>query len=302
MLKYTVLTFLILLALFSILLLLFSTGSKIYSDEELWNPKGNHVKVRLYLFDTGNLQINYEWMAENTRVGEKVWIPVEAFLIVHPRGKVLFDTGFHPSVETNPEEHLGKDCYGVGPITIGYRMVHGQDVVSQIKKLGYSINDIDYVVNSHLHFEHTGCNEFFSRSTFLIQKEELKEAYTRSKNEWAYRRKDFDLPFKFRTVKGDYDIFGDRTVVILYTPGHTRGHQSLLVKLQSGPIILAADACYVMHNILELKLPKTEQNPTEAMKSILRIKKYKENWRAKIIPGHDPDFWSELKKAPDFYE
>ena len=102
-----------------------------------------------------------------------------------------------------------------------------EGVVGQLAALGVKPDDIRYVVNSHFHFDHCGCNASFPRATFLVQRAELALARAEPKR---YDAKDWDLPLEYRAVDGEHDVFGDGSVVLLPTPGHTAGHQSLWIR------------------------------------------------------------------------
>ena len=114
----------------------------------------------------------------------------------------------------------------------------GDDVIPQLARLGLTPADVRYVANSHLHFAHCGGNEFFPRATFFVH------------------------PLDYRMIDGEHDVFGDGSVVLLPTYGHTPGHQSLLVRTgKNAQIVCASDACYTRENMDRDVLPKVLWNP-----------------------------------------
>ena len=119
----------------------------------------------------------------------------------------------------------------------GVRSRPGDDVVSQLALLGLRPDDVTHVANSHFHFDHCGGNEFFPRSTFLVQRRELEAARdpaVLAEKRYAPSAPDFDHPLAYRPVDGEHDVFGDGTVVLIPTHGHTPGHQSLRVRAGKG--------------------------------------------------------------------
>jgi glyoxylase-like metal-dependent hydrolase (beta-lactamase superfamily II) len=232
-------------------------------------------------------------------MGTRITVPVPVFFIKHPKGNILCDTGMRRQIAVDPA-----GCWGEAKVkNLTPDVKPDEDVVSQIEKLGLTTGDIRYVINTHLHLDHSGCNQFFEKSTFLVQKEELRvahwpEVYQRG----SYYRSDFDHPLKYEELEGDYDLYGDGSVKIIRTPGHTQGHQSIIVDLaKDGPFIITGDSCYLMENMDEEVIPGIVWNPDQAISSIRKLRYLRDKKSAFIITGHDPVLWSKLKKAPDYY-
>ena len=151
-------------------------------------------------------------------------MPVLSFLVDHPRGKLLFDTGVHCQARLDPVGRLGPER--VKRLTV--KSQEGDDVVPQLARLGLTPGDVRYVANSHLHFDHCGGNEFFPQATFLVQRPELESARRPGfVPSYSPSPIDFDHPLDYQMIDGEHDVFGDGTVVLLPTYGHTPGHQSL---------------------------------------------------------------------------
>src|SRR5919109_559902 len=202
--------------------------------------------VQIYTLCGGYIEMNRASMLPDGEEGP--WtIPVACYLIAHPQGRVLCDTGVHCQAITDPIGRLGAERAR----RMGIRSQAGDEVVSQLSLLGLRPDDVRYVINSHFHFDHCGGNEFFPHATFLVQKNEM-EAARRLGGVPSYSPSflDFDHPLDYRLVDGEHDVFGDGTVVILPTYGHTPGHQSLLVRIGKGAqIVFTADACYTKENM-----------------------------------------------------
>jgi N-acyl homoserine lactone hydrolase len=251
--------------------------------------------MRLYAFHGGGEKgLMSTFNPFDPNAGAIVDIPYFFYLIQHPRGNVLFDTGGHPDLIDRAEERLGAST-GVYEIT----MKAGDDVVSQLAQSGVGTGDVTHVVMSHLHYDHAGGIEFFPDATFYVQREELRFAhwpaiYQRS----IYVRRDFDHPVRWRELTGDYDIFGDGRVVAFPTPGHTPGHQSLLVQLDNRTMILTADAAYMPETIDERILPGIVWSPDAMVASWERIEDLKRKYSAGLLFTHNLSWPQTTRVGP----
>jgi glyoxylase-like metal-dependent hydrolase (beta-lactamase superfamily II) len=123
----------------------------------------------------------------------------------------------------------------------------------------------------------------------------------------AYIRKDFDKPVNWMILNGwaddKLDLFNDGKIIIYFTPGHTPGHQSVLVNLpKTGPMFFASDSCYTMQNLNDSVLSGLAWNFGESVKSVERMKNLRDLYGAQIVTGHDPEGWKKFKQAPKFYD
>src|SRR5438105_972317 len=182
--------------------------------------------ISVYALCTGYIELDRASMVSDLAAGQPWTVPVLSVLVDHPRGRLLFDTGVHCQARLDPVGRLGAER--VKRLTVKSR--EGEDVVPQLARLGLKPDDVRYVVNSHLHFDHCGGNEFFPHATFLVQKPEMDAARTPGGvPRYSPSPIDFDLALDYRLIDGDYDVFGDGTTVLIPTYGHTPGHQSLVV-------------------------------------------------------------------------
>ena len=173
-------------------------------------------------------------------------------------------------------------------------------MVSQLALLGLGAGDVTHVANSHFHFDHCGGNEFFPRATFLVQRPEL-EAARRPGFVPGYSPSpiDFDHPLDYRTIDGEHDVFGDGTVILLPTYGHTPGHQSLLVRAgKGGRIVCASDACYTRENMGRDVLPNILWNASVMRDSLATLRKLRDQDGATMFYGHDPAQWDTIPRPP----
>ncbi len=219
-------------------------------------------------------------------------IPVPCYLIEHPKGRVLFDTGLHRDMIDQPEARLG--------ILAPYFEPHyeeGEDLATRLAELDLSVDDIDFVINSHLHFDHCGGNAAIPNSPVILQKAELDVAKTDLGEQIGLFKQDWDLGHDLIAVDGEHDVFGDGNVVCIPTHGHTPGHQSLRVRLPQGDIVLAGDACYMRKSLEELHLPQNVFDEDKSLDSI-RLLADLQRKGARIYYGHDPEFWKSVPQSP----
>ena len=220
-------------------------------------------------------------------------VPVPAYLIEHPKGLAVFDSGMHPATQQDPEGWLG----GLAKI-FEVEFAAGEELAARLRSVDVDPSRVDWLVNSHLHFDHVGGNAQLPEATLVVQRKEWEAG---ADDERAAANA-FD-PKEYRTgqdvleVDGEHDLFGDGTVVCLPTPGHTPGHQSLRVRLDGGDVVLAADACYLRRTLEELHLPGVCAEPETMLESLRRLRALQAAG-ARIFYGHDPGFWASVPQAP----
>lgn len=256
--------------------------------------------MKMHVLSGGRLRMRKSiYMPEADR-SETIELPVSAFLIRHPQGNVLFDTGCHPSVADGPEAAearwggLAKFMTPISP--------PGENVVSDLARLGLSCDDIEVVVCSHLHPDHCGCNSFFKKATMICHAAELAAAEAPEGPANGYLPADWTPPTPFQEIEGEHDVFGDGRVVLVPVPGHTPGCVAALVSLErSGPFLLASDSVALKMHLDREVAPKNTWNVEEALASFAEIKRI-EAGGATVICGHDDAQWRSLKKGADAYE
>jgi glyoxylase-like metal-dependent hydrolase (beta-lactamase superfamily II) len=224
----------------------------------------------------------------------RIRVPVPSFLIDHPKGKVLFDSGMHPQTQSDPAARLGSITK---VFDVEFRP--GEEVASRLAALDVDAGRIRYLVNSHLHFDHTGGNATIPNARLVVQRRE----WAAGRDDDQIRRnfydpKDYDTGHDVLAVDGEHDLFGDGSVVCIPTYGHTPGHQSLRVELAQGAVILTADACYLRHTLEELRLPSVVFDEERMLKSLRHLRALRDAG-ARIFYGHDPEFWRTVPQAPD---
>lgn len=234
-------------------------------------------------------------------------VPAPAFLVEHPSvGPVLVDTGFHPSVAVDPKQNLGR--LGATLIFRGVKMEASQAVPAQLRAKGIDPASVKVVVMTHLHVDHASAMSEFPGATFVFTKREW-EAATSHGQLHGYARRQFDHAFDYRTLDfeaggGDsfatfgrsFDLLGDGSIRVAYTPGHTHGHQSVILRLHGREALLAGDAIYTLRALRDTHLPYRMEDAHLFRRSLSELQLYAEQTPdALIVPGHDWEAWQELE-------
>ena len=260
--------------------------------------------IQLYMFQTGTLRTKTKYIKMN-QGDEDFEIPVPWFLIKHPKGNVVIDGGIAIETAIDKRAHWGDVVDAYDPI-MG---VH-ENCVEQCRSVGIEPEDVRFVVQSHLHLDHSGAVGRFPNAQHIVQREEYEYAFN---PDWfaagAYIRADFDRPgLDWKFLGGEYtdnfDLFGDGVFRMIFTPGHSPGHQSFLINLpNTGPVLLAIDAAYTKDHWDNKALPGLICSAVDAASSVAKLRKIAEDTGAMIVTGHDPDHWKTFRKAPHgFYD
>ena len=174
----------------------------------------------------------------------------------------------------------------------------GGEIKARLEALDIAAESIDYIINSHLHWDHMGGNELLPNTKIIIQQKEWETGQVPEMiAETSYVPADFDHGHQVQQIDGEYDLFGDGTVVTVPTHGHTPGHQSLKVKLASGDVVLAADACHFRKTLEDMHLPNIVYDREKMMESLKTLRRL-QTGGAPIFYGHDDEFWKEIPQAP----
>ncbi len=226
-----------------------------------------------------------------------ITVPIPAFLIQHERGLVLFDTGVAPDAWDDP-----RSVYGPLLDVFQLECPPENKLENEIRRCGFELGDITHVVISHSHFDHTGGMYLFPQAEFYMSEEDLRYAY------WPdaycagfFRSEDLERTksFTWHPLNSDLDLFGDGSIQILRTPGHTHGELSMLLKLPSQSFLLTGDAVHVRANI-DGKVPcPVDLDTSTALKSIERIRQVAQANSADIWVMHDPGDWAKYGTATD---
>lgn len=251
--------------------------------------------VRLYVFDCGQLdiqditpyQLKREEMATNL-------MSVPCFLIAHPNGNLMWDVGAVPD-SAIPDGGTGRlRQYGTS----------NKKLETQLSEAGYKPSDITYITFSHFHWDHVGNANLFASATWLTREIERQQMFSDPPSPRTE-------PTNFNKLKdsitvsitGDYDVFGDGSVVIKASPGHSPGHQVLYVKLpNTGGVVLSGDLYHYPEERNLKRVPSTEFDGKQTAQSRSEIENFLTQSKAQLWIQHDFNGMAKIKKSPAFYD
>ena len=258
--------------------------------------------VRLYVFDCGNIKgvgaANFGFKEGELATTEMV---TPCFLIAHPRGTLMWDVG-----EISDSAFKGDGA----PATQGTFTVT-KPLLPQLAAVGYTPADITYLALSHYHGDHVANANVFAGSTWLVQDVERAAMFAApdagtKKGPATPNRALFSALENSKTVllkSRDHDVFGDGTVVIKFTPGHTPGHQSLFLKLaKTGPVLLSGDLYHYPEELTLHRIPNFDFDKDQTAKSRAATEAFVKSAGAKLWIQHEAAAGAKLKKAPEYYE
>jgi glyoxylase-like metal-dependent hydrolase (beta-lactamase superfamily II) len=224
---------------------------------------------------------------------------VPFFLVRHERGDVLIDGGNPLAVARDAHAH-----WGALAERFTVRMTEQQHCVAQLARLGVAPESVGHVVQTHLHIDHTGALGHFPDASIVVHARELQAArLADSPLASGYVREDYDrADLRWQPTDGDLDLFGDGTIRLLETPGHSAGHMSVLIDLsETGPVLLTADAADNRAQWEGREQLRALFSRAEATRSLERLHQLARESDALLVLGHEPNDWSRLRRTPDFY-
>ncbi len=255
------------------------------------------AELRLYSLDCGHAMFKDLSGFSDTGEydGKSGEIAVPCFLIRHPKGDLLWDTGL------GDHYNFPREGTDVAP---GVHVTVPVTLLAQLQSLGVAPKEVNFVAFSHLHWDHTGNANDFPDSVWIMNKAELGASLVLPPpggvlpETWsAYKSA------KTETIEGDYDVFGDGKVMILRAPGHTPGHQVLKLKLQkSGTVILSGDLYHLRADRTFRRVPVYNANRADTLASMIRVESIIKHSGGRLIIQHDPRDFSLLPKPPAYLD
>jgi glyoxylase-like metal-dependent hydrolase (beta-lactamase superfamily II) len=266
-------------------------------DQERRGDASGEIVMKLNFLSAGRLRMKKNVYIAGADRNETIDLPVHTALIRHRQGNVLFDTGCHPSVVDHAQERWGSLAKVAKPI-----MGANETLLPSLACIGLGPDDIDVVVNSHLHPDHCGCNRFFRNATILAHASEVEAAVAPGAEKAGYLRAEWDYGQPIETVSGEKDLFGDASIVLVPLPGHTPGSLGALVNLdRDGQFLLASDAVSLRQHLDAGAAPRNTWNVEAQLKSYEEARRIEKSG-ATVICGHDAEQWQSLRKGGDSYE
>ncbi len=252
--------------------------------------------VRLYIFDNGEINgLDPELFNFKAEEVQETGFVVTSNLIVHPNGILLWEAGATPDHELPADGSVYKE----GPAVVT------KSLASQLAAIGYKADDIDFFAMSHLHSDHNGNANDFAQARWIVQKADREMMF-------AGEEVRIMVASQFAALENadtilldneDYDVFGDGSVRIISAPGHTPGHQVLLVNLDEyGPVLLAGDLYHYPEEITTGRFPTFEYDPATSALSREKIQLLLKETGAQMWIGHDKATHRNLQFAPAYYE
>ncbi|HOE17047.1 MAG TPA: N-acyl homoserine lactonase family protein [Syntrophorhabdaceae bacterium] len=256
----------------------------------------------------GNIHFNSKSPHFKTLPKDNRFNPALAFLVQHPsRGCLLLDTGLHPSFAEKATGNFG----GLLGRIVKIRSAHGLDVITQLKKIAVHPGDIHAIILSHLHLDHTSGLPLFrgkNAAPVYADEKEIKKAYSPLAFAEGYLKTHLQ-GLAIHAVAFDKtvppfervcDFWDDGSVFIIGTPGHSPGHLSIILNMNDGPILLTFDAAHRKTNLDKDIPPKGDYRA--ALQSVHALKAFLGQYvQTRVIFGHDPDQFEQLKHVPDYY-
>jgi N-acyl homoserine lactone hydrolase len=252
---------------------------------------------RMYVLYCGEIHISdvSPW-TPGANAGQPAVFSDNCYLIRHANEWMLWDTGLADGLADIPQ--------GVAGVR-GMRMARTRTLESQLSEIGVSPSDIHYLAFSHSHPDHVGNANLFASATLYIQQAEFDAAFGPNPGKYGFSPATYDKLRASPIVKltGDYDVFGDGSVTILSTPGHTPGHQSLLVRLpKAGAVILSGDVVHLEENFSLRRVPAFNFSGNESRESMEKIARIVQFEHAQLWISHDSKESQTIAHSPQYLE
>jgi N-acyl homoserine lactone hydrolase len=286
------------MALKNLALRALGAGILLYASSAFGADKAPAVAaLRVYVFNCGTIDVSdVSVFSPGVDKDKRKTLTDSCYLIAHPKGSLMWDTGLSDGLAAEPDGKKADEVFHV-------RLK--QTLASQFKKIGRDPGDVKYLGLSHMHFDHIGNVGLFPRSTLLMQKEEHDSAFGADPKKFGNDPANYptlkDNPVK--TLSGDFDVFGDGSVVIKRAPGHTPGHQALFLKLKkTGNVLLSGDLVHFTENWKNKRVPGFNFDKEASLKSMNEAEKFLKDNKATLWIQHDAEQNAKIRHAPAYYE
>lgn len=260
-------------------------------------PAAKSGVERMYVLYCGEAQVpDVSPWAPGTAPGTAMLFSVNCYLIKHAKGYLLWDSGFSDTLADNPDGMQGAR---------GMVMRRKQTLAAQLAQIGVAPGDVKYLAFSHTHADHVGNANLFTAATLYIQQAEYDAAFGPDPAKFGFVPANYDKLRASPMVKltGDHDIFGDGSVTIVSTPGHTPGHQSLLVRLPTtGAVVLSGDLVHFRANFEARRTPSFNFNQEQSLQSIDKVAALLKAEHGQLWINHDSAQSATIPHAPQYVQ
>ena len=259
---------------------------------------------RLYVFDGGVLASDPSRYRLTEAEVQSVPLSIAAYLIVHPRGVLLWDAGGiadeeRVSADAGIEQRVLRADGAERVVTLG------PPLTDQLRASGYAPGDVTHLALSHYHWDHTANANPFAHATWLVRQAD-RDAMFAAEPPGAARPATYAALKNSRSVTvtaDEHDVFGDGTVILKHAPGHSEGHQVLFVKLaHTGGVVISGDLYHYPEERTLGRLPTTEVSEEQTAASRLKVEKFLAERGAQLWIQHDLIGHRKLRKAPEYYD
>jgi N-acyl homoserine lactone hydrolase len=250
--------------------------------------------MEMFIIPLGTCNCPYETVAPGVNDGQLVKLPVPSYLVKLDDGKnLLIDTGMSRLHITDPDATWrGTELADI----LVPEMAPEDNLAVRLQELEVRPSDIDYVINTHLHFDHAGNNDLFERAKFFVQ----REHYDFARGNATFPNQYWNLPkLDYELLEGESELFPG--IEVLLTPGHAPAHQSVMVRLQeTGNVVVCGDAIYTQEN-LDFDSWGSQADPQTAKISGEKLKRIAVEESATLLFGHDPAQAKQFHRSPQSY-
>lgn len=261
-------------------------GCKKTEKKEVPN-KVKKPQVKLFQLVGGSILVNKleVFSQDTTYTGQTKQFTDAYYVISHPKGNLMWDAGL-------PENLVLPEAVTPGDGT--FTVQRPDSLANQLKSIGFKIEDFKYFAMSHSHFDHTGHANYMKDATWLIQENEYNSV---AGDSLAKKNPAIAALKNVQKLNGDYDVFGDGTVVIKYMPGHTIGHQILYIEASGveKPILLTGDLYHFEENRANKGVPSFNYNVEQTLASMQKFEAFAKEKNAEVIIQHSPIAFKKLQ-------
>ena len=272
----------IIFVVLSILIIGCKKSEKKEVESEIKKPE-----VKLFQLVGGSILVNKleVFSQDTTYTGQTKQFTDAYYVISHPKGNLMWDAGLPESLVIPSPATPGDGTFTVQ---------RPDSLVNQLKTIGFKIEDFKYFAMSHSHFDHTGHANYMKNATWLVQEKEYNSV---AGDSLAKKDPAVAALSNVKKLNGDYDVFGDGTVVIKYMPGHTVGHQVLYVEASGveNPILLTGDLYHFEENRTNKGVPSFNYNVEQTLASMQKFEAFAKEKNAEVIIQHSPKAFKKLQ-------